>query len=45
MTQSTNLQRSTNLLLPTLIDAPEIQFKQVACGKNHLAAVTTNGKL
>ena len=41
----TILSRSTTLVLPTLIDAPEVRFKQVSCGKNHLAAVTNDGRL
>lgn len=43
--EGTILSRSTTLVLPTLIDAPEVRFKQVSCGKNHLAAVTNDGRL
>jgi methyl coenzyme M reductase beta subunit len=40
-----NLSPTTNLVLPTLIEVQGITFKQVACGKNHVAAITSNGKL
>lgn len=39
------LTHTTNLVLPTVIEAQGIAFKQVSCGKNHLAAITQNGKL
>jgi E3 ubiquitin-protein ligase HERC3 len=37
--------QTTNLVLPTLIEAEGITFKQVASGKNHAAAITENGRL
>ena len=40
-----NLSPTTNLVLPTLIEAEGISFIHVACGKNHMAAITNNGKL
>jgi alpha-tubulin suppressor-like RCC1 family protein len=40
-----NLSPTTNLVLPTLIEAQGISFKQVACGKIHVAAITEHGKL
>jgi alpha-tubulin suppressor-like RCC1 family protein len=36
---------TSNLLQPTAIDAPGIAFVEVACGKNHMAAITSGGKL
>ena len=34
-----------NLLQPTYVQTQGVKFKQVACGKQHVAAVTVNGKL
>ena len=34
----------SNLLSPTIFDSPT-QFKQVSCGKDHIAAVTNDGRL
>lgn len=38
-----NLSPTTNLVLPTMLEAPGMQFKQVSIGKNHIAAITQNG--
>jgi alpha-tubulin suppressor-like RCC1 family protein len=43
--EQTGVSQTTNLVLPTPLEAEGITFKQVALGKNHAAAVTDNGKL
>jgi hypothetical protein len=40
MNKKEALSRQTNLVLPSLVDAPDVSFKQVACGRTHLAGVT-----
>lgn len=40
-----HLSQTTNLVLPTMIEAQGVTFKHVACGKTHVAAVTENGKV
>ena len=36
---------TTNLTLPTLFEFQDLKFKHVSCGKNHVAAVTTDGRV
>lgn len=36
---------TTNLTLPTLFEFQDLKFKHVSCGKNHIAAVTTDGRV
>jgi len=33
------------LLQPTYVQAQGVNFKKVSCGKQHTAAITSNGKL
>ena len=35
----------SNLVSPYLFDYPNLKFKQVSCGKNHMVAVSTDGRL
>lgn len=43
--EQAGVSQTTNLVMPTPLEAEGITFKQVALGKNHAAAVTDNGKL
>ncbi len=36
---------TTNLLSPTPIEAMDVRFKTMSCGRTHMAAITENGKL
>lgn len=36
---------TTNLTLPTLFEFQDLKFKHVSCGKNHVAAVTVDGRV
>ena len=36
---------TTNLTSPTMFNFQDLRFKHVSCGKNHVAAVTTDGKV
>lgn len=36
---------TSNLLLPTYLETPDVVFTHVSVGKNHMAAVTSLGKL
>jgi E3 ubiquitin-protein ligase HERC2 len=40
-----NLSPTTNLVLPTPLEAQGIAFTKVACGKTHIVALTSNGRL
>jgi alpha-tubulin suppressor-like RCC1 family protein len=40
-----SLSPTTNLVLPTPLDAEGIVFTKVACGKTHIVGITNNGKL
>jgi alpha-tubulin suppressor-like RCC1 family protein len=36
---------TTNLTLPTKFEFHDLKFKHVSCGKNHMAAITTDGRV
>ena len=36
---------TTNLTLPNLFEFQDLKFKHVSCGKNHVAAVTVDGRV
>lgn len=40
MDAGVNLSPTTNLVLPTIVEAQGMAFKQVSIGKNHIAAIT-----
>ena len=36
---------TTNLVSPTPIEAFDVRFRAISCGRTHMAAITENGKL
>jgi alpha-tubulin suppressor-like RCC1 family protein len=36
---------TANLVQPTYVNAQGVQFKNISCGRHHMAAVTSHGKV